>query len=183
MQQIYRQSDQHLEVYTTVFSPQVCRSRTRRRVETEKVVVAVAQYRSRWHKELDLNQGDLIQVLFKEDETWWFGRLTGGDKGYFPAACVQPLQGCDWSFRRGSDPAIKERGGSPCGCMRGRSPPKLLTNSIRRPSAETAGSAAPSHGSPSLLHRVLAKSRRKSCPLLPHPHLDTGSINTAFQPD
>lgn len=57
-----------------------------------QVVVAVAQYRSRWHKELDLNQGDLIQVLFKEDKTWWFGRLTGGDEGYFPAACVQPLQ-------------------------------------------------------------------------------------------
>lgn len=49
------------------------------------------QYRSRWPKELDLNQGDLIQVLFKEDETWWFGRLTNGNEGYFPAACVEPL--------------------------------------------------------------------------------------------
>ncbi|XP_034535104.1 nostrin-like [Notolabrus celidotus] len=93
MQQIYKQTDEQFEVYTTVFSPQVTRTRTRtRHVEAEKVVVAVLQYRSRWPKELDLNQGDLIQVLFKEDETWWFGRLTDGREGYFPAGCVEPLQ-------------------------------------------------------------------------------------------
>lgn len=52
----------------------------------------MVQYRSRLAKELDLNQGDLIQVLFKEDETWWFGRLSNGDEGYFPVACVEPLK-------------------------------------------------------------------------------------------
>lgn len=57
-----------------------------------QVVVAVAQYRSRWPKELDLNEGDMIQVLFKEDQTWWFGRLKNGNEGYFPSACVEPLQ-------------------------------------------------------------------------------------------
>lgn len=56
------------------------------------MVAAVIPYRSRWPKELDLNQGDLVQVLFKEDEAWWFGRLTNGNEGYFPAACVEPLQ-------------------------------------------------------------------------------------------
>uniref|UniRef100_A0A672I6F5 SH3 domain-containing protein n=1 Tax=Salarias fasciatus TaxID=181472 RepID=A0A672I6F5_SALFA len=50
------------------------------------------RYRSRWSKELALNQGDVIQVLFKEDEAWWFGRSANGDEGYFPAACVEPLQ-------------------------------------------------------------------------------------------
>ncbi|XP_054870782.1 nostrin-like [Amphiprion ocellaris] len=93
MQQIYRHSEEHLEVFTTVFSPQVCRSRTRtRQVAAEKVVV-VTSYRSRWPKELDLNRGDLVQVLFKEDEAWWFGRLPTGHQGYFPATCVEPLQG------------------------------------------------------------------------------------------
>lgn len=53
--------------------------------------MVVTQYRSRWPKELDLTHGDLIQVLFKEDETWWFGRLANGNEGYFPAACVEPL--------------------------------------------------------------------------------------------
>lgn len=52
----------------------------------------MTQYRSRWPKELDLNKGDLIQVLFKEDETWWFGRLKNGSEGYFPTASVEPLQ-------------------------------------------------------------------------------------------
>ncbi|XP_054483170.1 uncharacterized protein si:dkey-97a13.12 [Anoplopoma fimbria] len=96
--QIYRQTDEHFEVYTTVFSPKVSRTRTRtgsgtgtRHVEAEKVV-AVMQHRSSWQKELDLNQGDLIQVLFKEDESWWFGRLSDGTEGYFLAACVEPLQ-------------------------------------------------------------------------------------------
>uniref|UniRef100_A0A8C4EPT3 SH3 domain-containing protein n=1 Tax=Dicentrarchus labrax TaxID=13489 RepID=A0A8C4EPT3_DICLA len=58
----------------------------------QQIYRQMTQYRSRWPKELDLNQGDLIQVLFKEDETWWFGRLTNGSEGYFPAACVEPLQ-------------------------------------------------------------------------------------------
>ncbi|XP_033505753.1 uncharacterized protein LOC117271583 [Epinephelus lanceolatus] len=195
MQQIYRQSDQQLEVYTTVFSPQVCRSRTRtRHVEAEKVVVAVTQHRSCWQRELDLNQGDLILVLFKEDETWWFGRLTNGSEGFFPAACVQPLQGGVSSratptlLRRGSVPVVMTAG-APCGCTSGRSTPKLLRkSSICRPlgpdgPSAAGGSAAPPHGSPSLLHRVLAKSRRKSCPQLPHPPQDTGSVNVAFQPD
>ncbi|XP_038573130.1 jouberin [Micropterus salmoides] len=179
MQQIYRQTDQQFEVFTTVFSPQVCRSRTRTtRVDAQKVVVAVTQYRSRWPKELDLNQGDLIQVLCKEDDSWWFGRLTDGNEGYFPAACVEPLQGGD-SSRAAPTPLRRGRYRSP-----GRSTPKLLRkNSIRRPLGLDGPSAAPPHGSPSLLHRVLAKSRRKSCPLLPHAPLDTGSDNSAFQAD
>lgn len=56
-----------------------------------QVEVAVLQYHARWPKELDLNRGDLIQVLFREDDTWWFGRLADGREGYFPAACVEPL--------------------------------------------------------------------------------------------
>ncbi|XP_039670699.1 jouberin-like [Perca fluviatilis] len=82
MQQIYRQSNQEFEVFTTVFSPQVSRARTRtRHVETE--VLVVKQHRSRWQRELDLDPGDLIQVLVQEDEAWWFGRLANGDEGYF----------------------------------------------------------------------------------------------------
>lgn len=48
-------------------------------------------YQSRWSKELDLEQGELVQVLFKEDQSWWFGRLTNGHEGFFPAACVQQM--------------------------------------------------------------------------------------------
>ncbi|KAK9538287.1 hypothetical protein VZT92_003472 [Zoarces viviparus] len=145
MQQIYRQSDQHLEVYTTVFSPRVCRSGTgsgTRHVEEEK----------------------------------------GGDSS--PPMLV----------RRGSVPVAMTTEGAPCGCTSGLSTPRLLRkNSVRRPLGLDWSSVAPPphgspvapppHGSPSLLHRVLSKSRRKSCPHLPPAPLETGSINTAFQPD
>ncbi|KAM3605364.1 uncharacterized protein V6R79_024471 [Siganus canaliculatus] len=170
-----------------------------------QVAVAVTQYQARWPKELDLNHGDLVQVLFKEDETWWFGRLTNGSEGYFPSACVEPLQGRDRAtatlVRRGSVPAVVTAAGAPCGCTSGRSTPRLLRrDSVRRPPAldRSTGASAPPHSSPSLLHRVLAKSRRKSCPQLPHtpqdtpprdipprdiPPRDNGSVNVAFQPD
>lgn len=55
-----------------------------------QLVVVVTRHRSRWPKELDLNPGDLVQVLFQEDGTWWFGRLPNGTDGYFPASCVEP---------------------------------------------------------------------------------------------
>ncbi|XP_014354403.1 uncharacterized protein LOC102361325 [Latimeria chalumnae] len=35
-----------------------------------------------------LCQGDVIQVLFKDDEVWWFGRQQNGQQGYFPASYV-----------------------------------------------------------------------------------------------
>nr|XP_046265299.1 uncharacterized protein si:dkey-97a13.12 [Scatophagus argus] len=199
MQQIYRQSNQQFEVYTTVLSPQVCRSTSRtrtRQVEAEKVVVATMQNQSRWLKELDLNRGDLIQVLFKQDDVWWFGRLTNGNEGYFPAACVEPLQGglpsraTPTLLRRGSVPVVVTTADAPCGYTSGRSTPKLLRKDSVRwpqgPNGSSAGrrpSAAPPHSSPSLLHRVLAKSRRKSCPHLPHHPQENGSVNPAFQPD
>ncbi|XP_061588722.1 jouberin isoform X2 [Cololabis saira] len=195
MQQIYRHRDEHLEVYTTVLSPQARRTRTRH-VEAEKVAVVRIQYRARWPKELDLDKGDLIQVLFKEEEAWWFGRSSSGDEGYFPAACVEPLQGrasrvTPTLLRRGSVPIIVQKGSAPCGCTSGRNTPKLLRKDSVQRKLEAAEPPAPAGSaasmtpqrSRSLLHRVLTKSRRKSCPHLPQPRLDTSSVNTAFQPD
>ncbi|KAL6103681.1 uncharacterized protein ACO6RY_13579 [Pungitius sinensis] len=198
-QQIFRQSDEHFEVYTTIFSPQVCRSGTRtgirdrtstgigsrswsRDVEAEKMEVAT-QHRSSWQKELDLNQGDLIQVLFKEDEAWWFGRRSDGKEGYFPAACVEPLQGGESS---GAPPMVLKRGSVPVASMT-EAPPSggtSIQRLLRRTSLRLDGNLAMApQGSPSLLHRVLARSRRKSCPHLPHSAPDTGSVNTTFQLD
>ncbi|XP_038134333.1 jouberin isoform X2 [Cyprinodon tularosa] len=187
MQQIYSHRDEQLQVFTTIFSPQVCRTRARH-VAAEKVVVVTKQNRSRWAKELDLEPGDVIQVLFKEDESWWFGRQADGQEGYFPSACVELLQDSEASkatptlLRRVSVPAMVQSRGAPCGCTSGRSTPRLLRkNSVQR-SQESRGSGS-STAPPSLLCRVLAKSRRKSCPLLPQRHLDSSSENSAFQPD
>ncbi|KAI3374821.1 hypothetical protein L3Q82_021048 [Scortum barcoo] len=133
-----------------------------------QVVVAVLQYQSHWPKELDLNQGDLIQVLFKEDETWWFGRLTNGSEGYFPAACVEPLQGGASSrapptlVRRGSVPAVVTTAGAPCGCTSGRSTPKLLRKK-QHPVAAGTGRALGSSG-------ALSSSSQLPQPPAPRPH-------------
>ncbi|XP_068196982.1 jouberin-like [Antennarius striatus] len=185
MQQIFRQSDDQLEVYTTVLSPQVCRSRARR-PDAEKAV-AVRQYRSSWPEDLDLNRGDLIQVLFKKDQTWWFGRLASGGEGYFPAACVEPLQddnsssATPMSSRRASLPVVVMTACAPCGCTSAPRPPRR--GSTCRSAGPDVTSGDHPHGSPSLLHRILAKTRRKSCPHLSNQPLDRGSINPTFKPD
>ncbi|TNN88905.1 hypothetical protein EYF80_000783 [Liparis tanakae] len=44
-----------------------------------------------WPDELELFLGDVILVLPKLEEERWFGRLLGGQQGYFPASCVMEL--------------------------------------------------------------------------------------------
>ena len=51
-------------------------------------VVAAINYRPREDDELELHSGDVIHVLFREDQSWWFGRLHNGNEGYFPATSV-----------------------------------------------------------------------------------------------
>ncbi|MBN3309697.1 AHI1 protein, partial [Amia calva] len=48
-------------------------------------VVAVLNYTPHWPDELELCQGDVIHILHKDDELWWFGRLHNGEQGYFPS--------------------------------------------------------------------------------------------------
>ncbi|XP_054882254.1 jouberin-like [Poeciliopsis prolifica] len=184
MQQIYSQRDEQLEVFTTIFSPQVCRTRARH-VEGDKVAVVTNQYRSRRPRELDLEPGDLIQVLVQVDESCWFGRLENGAEGFFPSACVELMQGGASSgatptlLRRGSVPAMVQRHSAPCGCSSGRSTPRLLRKTDPHTGPAQRGSA-PS----GFLCRVLTQSRRRSCcPLLGRPHGDTSADNNAFQPD
>ncbi|KAG7222874.1 hypothetical protein INR49_015999 [Caranx melampygus] len=125
MQQIYRHSDEQFEVFTTVFSPQVCRRTRTRHVDSEKVVVAVVQYRSRLAKELDLNHGDLIQVLLRRTRPGGMDGCRTETKDGDPPSATPTLA------RRGSVPVVVMSTGASCGCT---STPRLLRkNSIRRP--------------------------------------------------
>ncbi|XP_024121319.1 jouberin isoform X2 [Oryzias melastigma] len=54
----------------------------------QQVVVSLFDYRASRSDELSLRRGDVIQVLFKDNQTWWFGRLHGGLQGYFLSAYV-----------------------------------------------------------------------------------------------
>ncbi|XP_067109115.1 jouberin-like [Osmerus mordax] len=148
-------------------------------------VVAAINYRPHGDDELELHHGDVIQVLFREDQSWWFGRLPNGNEGYFPATFVskyspKPDEAAPSYLRRGSMPVVYPS--SPRG---GRGTPKLpRRESLLRALGHTESSGgstargSTAQASPSLLHRVLSKSRRKSCPHIPAV---SGSINRAFQ--
>ncbi|XP_010884185.2 uncharacterized protein LOC105019588 [Esox lucius] len=133
---IYRQQDEHFEVYTTVLSPQVPRGRCQfRQAEVEKMVVK-RSYKPHWPDELQLTRGEVILVLFKGEETRWFGRLQDGQQGYFPASHVvelsdqedEPGKDVDRLARRSSAPATYAGGSGP-----------LRLQALRRASRAAAG--------------------------------------------
>ncbi|KAM4542068.1 jouberin isoform 2-T2 [Odontesthes bonariensis] len=54
----------------------------------QQVVVSLYDYRANRSDELTIRRGDVIQVLYKDNDTWWFGRLDNGLQGYFLASYV-----------------------------------------------------------------------------------------------
>ncbi|XP_067840929.1 jouberin isoform X2 [Heptranchias perlo] len=54
----------------------------------EETVVALYDYTAHRSDELTIQRYDIIQVLYKDNENWWFGRLANGKQGYFPANYV-----------------------------------------------------------------------------------------------
>uniref|UniRef100_I3IWA8 Jouberin n=1 Tax=Oreochromis niloticus TaxID=8128 RepID=I3IWA8_ORENI len=51
-------------------------------------VVSLYDYKANRSDELTIRRGDVIQVLYKDNENWWFGRLENGQQGYFLASYV-----------------------------------------------------------------------------------------------
>lgn len=51
-------------------------------------VVSLYDYRANRSDELTIRRGDVIQVLYKDNDSWWFGRLANGQQGYFLASYV-----------------------------------------------------------------------------------------------
>ncbi|BHF76723.1 hypothetical protein SprV_0501982200 [Sparganum proliferum] len=52
-------------------------------------VIARFDFEATEAEELSFRRGDVIEVLGREDENWWHGRLTRSDKtGLFPANYV-----------------------------------------------------------------------------------------------
>ncbi|XP_053701244.1 jouberin isoform X2 [Synchiropus splendidus] len=54
----------------------------------QQMVVSRHDYKACRSDELSLRPGDVIQVLYKDNDRWWFGRLDSGLQGYFPASLV-----------------------------------------------------------------------------------------------
>lgn len=51
-------------------------------------VVALYDYNANRSDELTIRRGDVIRVLYKDNENWWFGHLNNGLQGYFLASYV-----------------------------------------------------------------------------------------------
>ncbi|CAJ1074490.1 jouberin isoform X1 [Xyrichtys novacula] len=54
----------------------------------QQIVVALYDYRANRSDELTIHRGDVIQVLYKDNDNWWFGRLVNGEQGYFLTSYV-----------------------------------------------------------------------------------------------
>ncbi|XP_048346095.1 jouberin isoform X2 [Sphaerodactylus townsendi] len=53
-----------------------------------ETVVALYDYTAHRSDELTIHCRDIIQVLYKDNDNWWFGTLMNGQQGYFPANYV-----------------------------------------------------------------------------------------------
>ncbi|KFQ02855.1 Jouberin, partial [Haliaeetus albicilla] len=53
-----------------------------------KQKVALYDYTAHRSDELTIHRSDIIQVLYKDNDNWWFGSLANGQQGYFPANYV-----------------------------------------------------------------------------------------------
>ncbi|KAM9316683.1 jouberin [Gastrophryne carolinensis] len=54
----------------------------------QETVVALYDYTAHRSDELSLHRSDIIHVLYKDNDNWWFGVLENGQQGYFPANYV-----------------------------------------------------------------------------------------------
>ncbi|KFO87913.1 Jouberin, partial [Buceros rhinoceros silvestris] len=51
-------------------------------------LMALYDYTAHRSDELTIHRSDIIQVLYKDNDNWWFGSLANGQQGYFPANYV-----------------------------------------------------------------------------------------------
>ncbi|MGH0127361.1 UNVERIFIED_CONTAM: hypothetical protein FKN15_077513 [Acipenser sinensis] len=76
-----------------------------------KTVVALYDYTANRSDELTIHRGEIIQVLYKDNDNWWFGRLANGQQGYFPANYVADERGFEeeLSHTLESNPALSDQ--------------------------------------------------------------------------
>lgn len=56
--------------------------------EAADQVIAIYDYQAQRSSDLSFVRGDVITVLFRDNENWWLGQLADGSQGYFPTNYV-----------------------------------------------------------------------------------------------
>ncbi|XP_035271774.1 jouberin isoform X2 [Anguilla anguilla] len=64
-------------------------------VPVQQTVVSLYDYSANRSDELTVRRGDVIHVLYKDNDNWWFGRMANGQQGYFPANYVADERGLE----------------------------------------------------------------------------------------
>ncbi len=55
-------------------------------------MIVLYDYEAQGDQELNLIEGDIVNIMSKEDEVWWFGECKGM-KGMFPSTYVEVYDG------------------------------------------------------------------------------------------
>ncbi|XP_059177795.1 jouberin-like isoform X2 [Physella acuta] len=77
----------------------------------KKQVLAIYDYRAQRSDELNLYKGDVVTVLYKDNDNWWMGELPDGQQGFFPANYVTEDDEVD-AFRPGRAPSVSSSSGT-----------------------------------------------------------------------
>ncbi|XP_061599322.1 jouberin [Cololabis saira] len=167
----------------------------------QQVVVSLFDYKAARSDELTIRRGDVVQVLYKDNDTWWFGRLVSGVQGYFLASYVVDQR--DFSGESAALPKEAAERSTPTrvsaavsssGELRFLSEPNLSdtdpelggTRSRRKKKVKKPGVPAASFRatlSEADASESTTTSRRERSADRPLPQRPTGHSNGAFEPD
>ncbi|XP_014324318.2 jouberin isoform X1 [Xiphophorus maculatus] len=166
----------------------------------QQIVVSIYNYKANRSDELTIRRGDVIQVLYKDNDTWWFGRLVNGLQGYFLASYVIDQSECSEDSTE-KDPASLEKHAerptptrvsaavNSSGELRFLSEPTFsdtdpeLTDAktTRRRKVKKPGAAATQTNFSEA--EASGSARKARPPPRPLPKRPTGQSNRAFEPD
>ncbi|XP_008285684.1 jouberin [Stegastes partitus] len=171
----------------------------------QQVVVCLYDYRANRSDELTIRRGDVIQVLYKDNDNWWFGRLVNGQQGYFLASYVADQRDFNEELTHSAEahaalsegtvdrstPTRVSAAISSSGELRFLSEPTLsdtepeLTDAKTRRKKKVKKSGVPAASSLATFSDAdasgsMRRGRSKGRPL---PKSPTGQTNGAFEPD
>uniref|UniRef100_A0A1A7Y2E3 Abelson helper integration site 1 n=1 Tax=Iconisemion striatum TaxID=60296 RepID=A0A1A7Y2E3_9TELE len=166
----------------------------------QQVVVSLYDYTANRSDELTIRRGDVIQVLYIDNDTWWFGRLVNGQQGYFLASYVvdqsefveESAERHTASSERTNERSTPNRVSaavSSSGELRFLSEPTFsdtepeLTSVITRKKKKVKKPRDPVASSQPADPSGWSRSRRDRSTDRPLPERPTGQSNLAFEPD